>query len=228
MPRSQDAEIPFGNSLSSPAGVLFDLDGVLFDTEPLHRRAWMDAMRGFGHQIDEDSLIAWTGIPCEDLALHYESNLKPVLPWRRYHEKKGEAFRRLVARELRPFPGVPEAVEQIAGICSTGYVTSNNRIDAELMLETSGLSAILPIGVAFEDVDLRKPAPDPYLKAAGILGVEPSRCVAVEDSPSGVASARAAGMTVAAVTTTFDKEVLSEASRIFPDTASACAWILSA
>ena len=211
----------------APGGVLFDLDGVLFDTEPLHRRAWMQAMRRLGHEIDEESLIAWTGIPCADLARHYEETLLPTVEWHIYHERKGEAFRRLIAEELRPYPGVPDLVREIASLCRVGHVTSNDRIDAELMLHTAGYAATLPVGVAYEDVTSRKPSPEPYLKAAGLFDLRPSRCIAVEDSPSGVASAVAAGMTVAAVTTTFSGGELADASQIFPDTAAACSWILA-
>jgi HAD superfamily hydrolase (TIGR01509 family) len=205
--------------------ILFDLDGVLFDTEPLHRRAWIETMRRFGHEIDEQSLMRWTGIPCIDLAEHYEKTLSPYRPRDEYHDEKGRSFREIARRDLVAYPLVVEAIRELRTVLSLGYVTSNYRLDAALMLEVAGYSPLLPVGVAYEDVTKHKPDPEPYLTAARLIGIEPERCAVVEDSPSGVASARSAGMTVAAVTTTFTVAELSAAHRVFPDTKRAIEWV---
>ncbi len=206
--------------------VVFDLDGVLFDTEPLQRRAWMEAMRTFGHKIEERSLIRWTGIPCRDLARYYEVHLDPRVDWREYHRVKGERLRSIIASELMPYPGMIDAVRELASIVPCGYATSNHRIDAELMLDVSGFSGFFSAGVTYDDVPRHKPEPDPYLTVARSIGVDPVACAAVEDSPSGVASARRAGMVVVAVRTTFGEESLSTADRIFDRSIDACRWLI--
>ena len=93
---------------------LFDLDGVLFNTEPLHRRAWIETMRGFGEAIDDAFLMPWTGIPCIELAAHLETSISPHRDRAIYHAAKGDAFRRIVETDLSPFPGALDAVAAVA------------------------------------------------------------------------------------------------------------------
>lgn len=208
-------------------GVLFDLDGVLFDTEPIHRLAWIEAMKSLGHSITEESLMQWTGIPCLELARFYEQTISPRLDRSVYHRRKGEYFRQLAPRMLEPFSGLIDIVAQIARRVSVAHVTSNDRIDADLMLGTTGFDRLLPIGVAYEEVSRHKPAPDPYLAGAARLEIAPSQCVALEDSPSGIASARSAGMAVAGIASTFPMRELKDATRVFPSSLEGAEWVLA-
>ncbi len=206
--------------------VIFDIDGVLFDTEPLHRKAWMRTMRSFGHEIPEESLIEWTGVPCPDLALHYQDTLTPRKSWRHYHDRKGVTFREIVRSELVPFDGLVRRLAELSGIVPVGFATSNVRKDAELMLEVTGLAGLFKSGVAYEDCSEHKPDPEPYLRVASMLGVDPQSCAAVEDSPAGVEAASSAGMTVAAVSSTFDAAAFEKADGVFASTTAACEWLL--
>lgn len=207
--------------------ILFDLDGVLFNTEPLHRKAWIETMGSLGHAIDDEFLMPWTGIPCIDLATYFENNLSPSRDRALYHRQKGEMFRSIVQTELEAFGSVPALIRELAETIECGFVTSNDRIDADLMLEVAGYSRLLPIGVTYDDVERHKPDPEPYSVAASRLGVAPADCIVVEDSPSGVTSAKRAGMTVAGVTTSFGEDDLVGADVVHPDTKSACEWVIS-
>lgn len=204
---------------------IFDLDGVVFDTEPIHRKAWMQSLQTLGHNISEESLMEWTGIPCRSLAERYSATLKPHRDWKVYQRKKAEALRRIAREELVPFTGVPEALVKLSESIKLCYATSNYREDAELMLDFAGLNHILTIGVTYEDIDRHKPEPDPYLKAAELVGIEVDCCIAIEDSPAGVASAIAAGMRAFAVATTFSIIDLKEATQTFDSTLEACRWL---
>jgi HAD superfamily hydrolase (TIGR01509 family) len=204
---------------------IFDLDGVVFDTEPIHRKAWIQSLRTLGHKISEESLMEWTGIPCRSLAERYSETLEPHLNWQVYQKRKAEALHRIARDELVPFAGVPEALVKLSDSIKLCYATSNYHEDAELMLDFAGLSHILTSGVTYEDIDRHKPEPDAYLKAAELVGIEVDCCIAIEDSPAGVASAIAAGMRVCAVATTFSAIDLKEATKTFKSTIEACSWL---
>ena len=168
--------------------------------------------------------MEWTGIPCRSLAERYSATLKPHRDWKVYQSNKSKALRKIIREELVPFSGVPEALARLSDRIKLCYATSNYRDDAELMLDYAGLSRILTTGVTFEDIARHKPEPDPYLKAAGLVKAEVAYCVAIEDSPAGVASAIAAGMRVCAVTTSFSTIDLKEATLTFDNTLEACRW----
>jgi HAD superfamily hydrolase (TIGR01509 family) len=206
--------------------VVFDLDGVLFDSEPLHRRAWIESMQRLGHAVDEVQLLPWTGIPCRTLSEHFAQTLTPKRPWREYHDGKQARFQELVSRGLRVFEGVEALIVQLARCVPIAYATSNSRDDARIMLDAAHLSGRFSAGVTFDDVAEHKPHPEPYLRAAEMLAIPPRECIAVEDSPAGVRSAAAAGMHVVAVSTSVGKEQLARAHAVVASTADGCRTVL--
>jgi len=137
-------------------------------------------------------------------------------------------FAELTERGIAPRPGLSEAVAMLreAGL-SLGVVTSGARAYVERALR--GLDGVrFDAVVAKEDVTHTKPHPEPYLAGARRLGVEPARCVALEDAPAGIASARAAGMLAVAVPNEHTAEMdFSEASHVAPDLVAAARWILA-
>lgn len=184
--------------LPLPAAVLWDLDGTLVDTEP----AWMDA---------EVELVArhggtWTHADAETLvgsALPYAAS---VLRSKGVVGTDDEIIDHLIGRVLDTIgtsmpwqPGVLDLLAQLnAAAVPCAVVTMSYRSLAQVVVDAapSGTFAAL---VAGDDVARGKPDPEPYLRAAELLGVDPRRCVAVEDSPTGIASAEAAGTTVIGV-----------------------------
>jgi HAD superfamily hydrolase (TIGR01509 family) len=110
--------------------------------------------------------------------------------------------RRLAARYRRELPLIPGAVDAVSRIAERwplGLASSSNRLLIELALELAGIQDLFKAVVSSEEVPRGKPAPDVYLEAARRLGIAPERCAAVEDSHSGIGSAKAAGMRVVAI-----------------------------
>jgi beta-phosphoglucomutase-like phosphatase (HAD superfamily) len=208
--------------------IIFDLDGVLTDSEGLHIQAWQELMAARGLPFEPRWACEWVGVPDIEIA---------SLVFRRFAvgaaaagllEEKRRLFRGLVASGLEPFAGVAaELGKCLAASIPMAVGTCSARAEAELMLQVTGLATHLPVVVAGDEVPRVKPAPDIYLKAAALLGIPPVRCLVLEDSPAGIASARAAGMSVFAVPTSFSPDRLVEAQRVFDSPAEAIAWLRS-
>jgi HAD superfamily hydrolase (TIGR01509 family) len=185
--------------MTPPAAVIFDLDGVLVDSET----AWNDARR----EVVEQSGGAWRADAQE--AMMGMSSLE----WSRYmREQLGvplsepqisrvvvERLERLYRGAVPLLPGARQAVIALASRWPLGLASSANRRIIELVLELSCLSRHFKVTVSSEEVAHGKPAPDVYVEAARRIGCEPRRCTAVEDSANGLRAAAAAGMKVVAV-----------------------------
>jgi len=208
------------------AAVLCDLDGVLCDSEPLHIRAWQQTLVPSGLSLPDSWFLQWVGITdrllLECLLTHHG--------WRLGAEetraRKREIFHALVEKELRVLPGVSEGLAQLraAGV-ALSVATSSGAQTARHELRCIGLLDRLPVLVTADDVARLKPAPDCYLLAAQLLGVAPQECAALEDSPSGISAATAAGCHALAVATSLTPEALAGARRIFPGSAQALEWL---
>jgi beta-phosphoglucomutase len=208
-------------------GVVFDLDGVVADSEPLHVRAWVEVLGSLGvaeAQIGPESLAAWVGVPDVDIVAGViERHRLPLTPAELLTRKRS-AFRELVPRALKSFEGVPEELTSWDGV-SLGLATATARREALLMLRTMGLDGVFRAVVTGDDVRRPKPAPDGYLQAAARLGLAPASCAAVEDAPHGVRAAGGAGMFVLGVSTSFAAEQLAGAQLLFPSTLEAIRWL---
>jgi HAD superfamily hydrolase (TIGR01509 family) len=179
--------------------VIFDLDGLLIDSE----RVWDEARRQFvveqGGRWHDCAQRDMMGMSSIEWSRYVRDQLGVDLPPERISE---EVVRRLTAiyRERLPlFPGAREAVERLAARWPLGLASSSNRELIDLVLEVSGLARFFATTVSSEEVARGKPAPDVYLEAARRLGVASTRCVAIEDSQNGILSAAAAGMPVVAI-----------------------------
>jgi HAD superfamily hydrolase (TIGR01509 family) len=183
----------------SVAAVVFDLDGVLIDSE----QVWDDARR---------ELVAERGGTWTDDATRAMMGMSS-LEWSRYmHDELGvdlepveisaavvEKLEQLYRRELPLLPGAREAVRALAARWPLGLASSSNREIIDLVLELAGLTDAFAVTVSSEEVARGKPAPDVYLEVARRLEVVPKECAAVEDSTNGLRSAAAAGMRVIAL-----------------------------
>ena len=193
--------------------VIFDMDGVLVDSEPLINAAAIAMFREKGWVVQPDDFLPFVGAG-EDryiggVAERYGFPLdRPAAKERTY-----EIYLDLVASQLEPFPGAIALVNACreAGLF-LAVASSADLIKVRANLETIGLP--IPFWdavVAGEDVRHKKPAPDIFLSAAEKLGVTPPECVVVEDAVNGIQAAKAAGMRCVAVTTTFPPDQLQEA-----------------
>lgn len=179
--------------------VVFDLDGLLLQTEEV----WDEVREAFvleqDGRYDERIQRAMMGMSSPEWSrlLHEEAGL-PGEP----DAIAGEVVRRMQERyreHLPLIPGAVEAVERIAARWPLGLASSSNRPLIDLALELSALDRLFQATVSSEEVARGKPSPDVYLEACRRLGVEPAHAAAVEDSHSGIRSAKAAGMRVVAI-----------------------------
>ncbi|UCF97582.1 MAG: HAD family phosphatase [Spirochaetaceae bacterium] len=206
--------------------VVFDLDGVLADSEGLHILAWEEIARVYHLAENRMPLHDWIGYPDTEIVKDVVREQGLLISPEDLLEHKRRVYRELVAEKLKPIPGSVEALDELDSI-PLGLATSSSRSEAELMLRILGIRDRFRTIVTSDDVKQAKPEPDSYLLAAERLGVPPVRCAAIEDSATGVQSARKAGLTVLAVTTSLPAEKLGAAHQIFASTRDAVKWIRS-
>jgi HAD superfamily hydrolase (TIGR01509 family) len=188
--------------MARPAACLFDLDGLLLDTEPLHARAWRDAALSFGSHLDPGRLVALRGRRRHDCA-------DQVLAWLEAdgHRCEGRdallAMRQPIAERLLAQAPAMAGAERLVRSCHRlgvpmALATSSSRSAVELKAAPHPWLELITTRVHGDDAELGagKPAPDVFLLAAARLGVEPTACWAFEDSPAGATAAAAAGCRV--------------------------------
>jgi HAD superfamily hydrolase (TIGR01509 family) len=178
--------------------VLFDLDGVLADTEPLHWAAYREVLLELGVDVGIEEyrhkFISRGGGP--EYAV--EAYRLPITADELRARKLPRYLDRL-RRGVPPRPGARAALERLRGGWRTAVATNSVRTEVDLILGSLGLAALLDAVVTREDYRAAKPAPDAYLTAAGRLGLRAEECVVIEDTPRGLGAAIAAGMRAVAL-----------------------------
>ena len=183
----------------SLAAVLFDMDGLLVDTEPLWLETETEVMERLGAPWTPQDQQALLGGSMERTVSYLlAKSTRPAPPETVARWMLEGMLERTRAGRVVVRPGArPIVTEVAASAVPYALVTSSQRAFAEAVLDATGLP--FPVTVCAEDVSAAKPAPDPYLLAAKLLEADPADCVALEDSPNGAASAGAAGCRVVAV-----------------------------
>ncbi|HEX9859100.1 MAG TPA: HAD family phosphatase [Paracoccaceae bacterium] len=176
--------------------VIFDLDGTLIDTESLALASGVAAFASLGITITSDYLHQFVGVDDASnrriMARHH-----PGLDLRVLEDRMQVEFFRRIDEDLPLKPGALELLAALA--LPKALTTSSTRISAQRKLARIGLADAFAQVITRDDVTAPKPAPEPYLLTAERLGVSPARCVVFEDSETGAAAARAAGMCVVQV-----------------------------
>lgn len=193
--------------------VLFDCDGVLVDSEPVSEAAWVATAEEFG--LDIDDFASWIGTTDRAVAEFFAPLAEVEAD--RMLDRASVNFKAILEEDgVEVFPDARDAlIRAMAGDLAVAIVTNSERWRLEAILEAAGFTEGVDIMVASTDVAHPKPDPDVYLLAAQLLDVDPSRCVVIEDSPVGVAAARAAGMRVIAIDRgVFSTESLAPATRV--------------
>ena len=185
-----------------PAACLFDLDGLLLDTEPCHGEAWRQAVLPFGLSLGDSQLLQLRGRRRVDCVAQVQCWLGEV----GHPAPSAEALLRLqqpIAKRLLPYapamPGARWLVEHCLELeVPVAMVTSSSKASMDLKVASHGWLKRVPLHILGDDPALLsgKPAPDPFLLACKRLGVSAERCWAFEDSPAGAVSAVAAGCQV--------------------------------
>jgi HAD superfamily hydrolase (TIGR01509 family) len=180
------------------AAVIFDLDGVLVDSEAV----WDDVRKQFteenGGRWHEHAQREMMGMSSVEWATYVRDRLGVPMEPERISEAVADRVAEVYRERLPLLPGAVESVRALAE-WPLGLASSSNRHVIDLVLELAGIADDFLATVSSEEVGAGKPAPDVYLEVAKRLGVAPSDCAAIEDSSNGLRSARAAGMAVIAV-----------------------------
>ena len=182
-----------------PDAVIFDLDGVLVDSEQRWNGAKEALVRETGGRWLEEAPTRMMGMSSPEWSVYLRDDLGVAMEAAEINREVVRRMEEGYREELPLLPGADEAVRALAGRWPLGLASSANREVIDLVLELAGFGDAFRVTVSSEEVERGKPAPDVYLAAARGLGVEPARCVAIEDSSSGLRAAAAAGMTVIAV-----------------------------
>lgn len=200
--------------MNTDRAVIFDMDGVLINSEPLHFLATQEILAMHGVEMSEADYygryIAYSDWEIMDLLL-------PDVPARpAATQAKSRRYLELVASGIPPFPDGLGLLMRTDG-WRVALATGSMRHEAELALRSLGIRERFHAIVTREDCVNGKPHPEPFLRAANELGVSPVRCVVIEDSPGGIQAAKAAGMACVAVTHSCAREQLRQADLVVDD-----------
>lgn len=198
-------------------GVVFDMDGVIIESEHTHYQAICEAMGDEMDQTYQTFLSKCTGGDerfamgrlAEFSGIEYDESI-----FQQWSQRKAEAYRRLVSESAKAMPGAIELVCSVAEMFPVGLATGSRRSDVEAAFSTLAggkLNGLFQSIVTSDDVAKTKPDPATYAKAAEGMGVSPSDCLAIDDSPNGVSSAKKAGMKVLGITAIHDDSSLRDA-----------------
>jgi HAD superfamily hydrolase (TIGR01509 family) len=184
----------------SVEAVVFDLDGVLVDSEQVWADAKRDLVESTGGRWREEATEEMLGMSSPEWSRYLRDELEVPLEPEEISARVGERMVELYRKRLPLLPGAVEAVRRLAARWPLGLATSSNREVIDVFLELAGLRDAFAATVSSEEVARGKPAPDVYLEALDRLGgVEPRRGAAIEDSSNGLRAAAAAGLAVVAL-----------------------------
>jgi beta-phosphoglucomutase family hydrolase len=206
----------------SSAAVLWDMDGVLVNSGPLHRQAWRAFLAARGLDLGDRVFELGFGRPNTEVLPAFFGDALGADQIAQLSEDKERAYRDLVREQgIDPVPGVMQWLERFAeaGIMQ-GVATSGCRANAELIIGRLNAARYLQTVITAEDAHRGKPHPDLFLLAAKRLDVPPDRCLVIEDSLHGIRAARAAGMRCLALSTTHPASALSGCAMVLPDMAA--------
>jgi HAD superfamily hydrolase (TIGR01509 family) len=179
--------------------VIFDLDGVLMDSEQRWNEAKESLVRDSGGRWREEAPTVMMGMSSPEWSAYLRDELAVPMNAEAISRDVVRRMEEGYRRELPLLPGAAEAVRAVADRWPLGLASSSNREIIDLVLELADFGDAFVVTVSSEEVERGKPAPDVYLEAAARLGVDPGSCVAVEDSSNGLRAAAAAGMSVIAM-----------------------------
>lgn len=195
--------------------IVFDFDGVLADTERLHMRATQEALATRGWTLDERAYFdRYLGYGDRDLVLEFARDAGQQIDAALVEQLMGlkaQRYRAHLAAGDALYPSAVPCVRRLGARFPLGIASGSLQAEIQDILQAGGLENAFRVIVGADDVTAGKPAPEPYLRAATLLGIDPADAVAVEDSRWGLESARAAGMHTIGVTTSYPETALSMA-----------------
>ena len=193
-------------------GVIFDLDGLLVDSEPVQLRAWEEYLAGQGHVLSDELLARMYGRRLIDASAAVVDHLALEVDAATVATERDALFLAMVPGAIVTMPG---ATALLLALHERGVplalATSGHRRYVDLVLDTAGVPRVFAVEVTGEMVEHGKPAPDTFLVAESLLGRSPDECLVLEDSPNGVRAAKASGAWCIGITHHAGREELLEA-----------------
>ena len=198
--------------------VIFDMDGLMIDSEPLHKEAWQVTLRHFGHEMDEALFARLVGLRVSEDAVLLREHFHLPVRAEVLAQQRNDLFLASLPGRVKVMPGLRELLAEIGrrGL-RRALATSGERRYVDAVMRELGPEGVFDAIAVAEDVARGKPAPDVYLLAAQRLGLSPAHCLVLEDAPIGVLAAKAAGTKCVAVPNEMTRSLdLSAADAILP------------
>ena len=197
-------------SLNEKKAVIFDMDGVVIDSEPLHERSSRLVFAKHNLEIEDEVFADFKGSTDRTILEYLVAENGLDLEVDELLQQKRLTYASLID-ELQPIPGVISFINQITDHFRLALTTSASRRNKELAFSKFNLHSFFEVVVTSNDITNPKPDPEPYQLTTHQLGLAADECLVIEDSFNGVRSAFQAGCTVAGITTSFSADALKEA-----------------
>jgi HAD superfamily hydrolase (TIGR01509 family) len=205
---------PAEHGAISAQAVIFDMDGVIVDSEPRHERAFFEVVRELGYESLGLKFADYIGRSDKELWIDFVAKHRPAQSLEELLAMKRKRVIEIIRREQPLFDGLLPLVQKLAECYRLALASGSERAVIEEVLNLEALHRYFPVVVSGSEVSRGKPAPDIFLRTAELLGVLPKDCCVVEDSKPGIAAALAAGMQVIAITNTHPAEELRHATHV--------------
>lgn len=195
--------------------VIFDMDGVLVETEPFHVRAMIEILEEDSIDVSEDEILEYVGLayPEKLKIIFAKKGIDRDIP--ELSKKIHRKYIKLIKGKIKPMKGVIELIEKIfKSSLKVGLVTSSNENQTSVILSSTNTRKYFDVVVTGDDVKNKKPNPECYVLVSKKLGIKPEHCLAIEDSVYGVTAAKKAGMKCIALTSTTHRKKLKDADLI--------------
>jgi len=194
---------------------IFDMDGVIVNSEPCHERAFLDVVREIGYAHNHGLTVSdYVGRSDRELWTDFVARHKPAQTLAELLAMKRARVVEILQSEQPLFKGLPELLERLAPEYRMAVASGSERAVVEAVLAFKGLGRFFSVTITGSDIVRGKPQPDIFLHASAELGVEPKNCWVIEDSKPGIAAGLAAGMRVIAIGNTHPAQELGAATYV--------------